>query len=366
MYIGNAGTKVAQAIIDAGYSPMLVGGYVRDNIIGRKSKDIDIEVHGGASLSSLEKALSKVSKVDLVGQSFAVIKVNIDGEEIDVSLPRTDSKSGVGHRDFEVKVDSNLTPKQAASRRDLTINAIMFDIKNGKIVDPFNGVEDIHNRILRVVDESTFGDDPLRVIRAARFSAQLGMTPDSQLMTISSSMDISSISFERIWGEMEKIFKSDFVSYGLDFMKKSGLLEKVGMTMPDNTEVNNAPVTAWVAATNFPAGNGVPISVINEAKLLKRAVDIISNGGSLPNVLDIACKNRDVDFNNSKFVAYMQGVDSFPEVHFVPEIEVNGQDAMNAGFRGRDIGTALNEVQHLVNRGQLTNRESQLNYLNQQ
>lgn len=176
---------ILQTIKSMGGYGLVVGGAVRDALLGIKSKDIDIEVYH-LSYQQLQKVLASIpdSKSDLVGQSFGVIKfVGPDGQDFDFSLPRTDSNTGVGHKDFSVEVSSNLTPKEAAYRRDFTINAISYNPLTQEVVDPYNGQEDLKNGVLRIVSPA-FAEDPLRVLRGMQFAARMGMTlaPESAQM----------------------------------------------------------------------------------------------------------------------------------------------------------------------------------------
>jgi tRNA nucleotidyltransferase (CCA-adding enzyme) len=164
--------NILSDIKSIGGRALIVGGAVRDAILGGNPKDIDIEVYK-VSYEDLVKILKKYGRADLVGQSFAVINfVGPDGLEFDFSLPRTDSKIGVGHKDFDIKVDSNLSPKEAAARRDFTINAISYDPLTGEIIDPYNGREDLKNKILRHTSNA-FADDPLRILRGMNFIGRL-------------------------------------------------------------------------------------------------------------------------------------------------------------------------------------------------
>jgi tRNA nucleotidyltransferase (CCA-adding enzyme) len=138
-----------------------VGGWVRDRLMGRASKDIDIEVYG-VSPADLRSLLQRFGPVNTVGESFTVYKV----ADVDVSLPRRESKMGRGHRGFDVTGDPTMSVEDASRRRDFTINAISWDPLRDEYVDPFDGRGDIAAGILRVVDPRTFPEDSLRVLRA--------------------------------------------------------------------------------------------------------------------------------------------------------------------------------------------------------
>src|SRR5437868_2088468 len=147
---------IAEAVRDAGGRAFVVGGWVRDRLMGRESKDIDIEVYG-IPADRLRPLLEAFGRVESVGASFQVYKV----DDIDVSLPRRESKSGRGHKSFDVTGDPSMTIEEAARRRDFTMNAIAWDPLTDEYLDPFNGRRDIDRRMIRAVDETTFGDDSL-------------------------------------------------------------------------------------------------------------------------------------------------------------------------------------------------------------
>lgn len=356
--------EIANAIVDSGYKPMLVGGIVRDSFLGRDSKDIDIEVHGGCSYNELTSILRKVGNVDVVGKAFAVAKVTIDGEDFDVSLPRTDSKVGDGHKDFDVTTDSSMTLEQAASRRDFTINAIMIDLENDEVVDPYGGVQDIDDGVLRVVNREKFGEDPLRAFRAARFSSTLNMEPDDELKNIVKSMDISQISGERIWGEMNKIFSSKNPSKGLMFMKETGMIDKLNMSLPPNMKDSQCSSPAvWYAATNVPKMKGINSDIIKEAKFLSTISDMHKNNKSVYEIMDYCSNNRKFDPNKASELSKLRGLGDIPYIPRVLELPVDGNDIMKFGYSGREVGELKNELQRKLNRGQLSTRDEMLEYI---
>ena len=200
----------------------VVGGYVRDRLIGLDSKDIDVEVFG-LSADQLKALLSKKGTVDCIGESFGVFMLH--GHDIDWSLPRKDSKVGRGHRGIDVHCDPELSYADAARRRDLTINALMWDPLANELIDPFNGLADLRSGTLRAVDADLFGDDPLRGLRAVRMAAVFGFLPDEALLQIMSEQDLSELSKERFWGEWEKIaLKSRLPSLAFLCLEDSGLI----------------------------------------------------------------------------------------------------------------------------------------------
>lgn len=212
---------------------LLVGGFVRDALTGTVSKDADIEVYG-VSPERLENVLQQLfpGKVDMVGRSFGVMKVFLgNGLDLDISIPRRESKTGKGHKDFAIEGDPDMTVKEAARRRDFTMNSIAADPLTGEILDPFGGAEDIKNRVLRVTDPERFQDDPLRVYRAVQLSARLNFTIEPKSFALMHEMvergDLEALAPERVTEEWKKLLlKSEKPSQGFEWMRKLGILEK--------------------------------------------------------------------------------------------------------------------------------------------
>ena len=213
---------VMEAIRSAGGRPMIVGGWVRDHLLGIESKDLDIEVLG-MDAATLESVLARFGKVNAIGRAFGVFKLGADAT--DYSLPRADSKVSPGHRGFAVEVDPGLDFAQAARRRDLTINAIGMDAVTGEIVDPHGGREDLAARRLRATDETAFSEDPLRGLRVAQLGARLAMRPDPTLVRLCRALDLSEIAGERIGEEMTKLLvRAERPSLGLAILEETELL----------------------------------------------------------------------------------------------------------------------------------------------
>lgn len=215
--------QIARLVDAAGGRALIVGGWVRDRLLGGSSKDIDLEVYG-LDADALRVLLERVGSVNTVGESFTVFKVG----GVDVALPRRESKVGRGHRGFVVSGDPFMSIDEATRRRDFTINAIAWDPLRDEYLDPHRGRADLDRRILRVVDPSTFGDDSLRVLRAVQFAARFGLTIDQATLALCRSIDVDDLPSERVWGEIEKLLMlADRPSVGFTLALEVGVVERL-------------------------------------------------------------------------------------------------------------------------------------------
>jgi len=225
---------LAHAVREAGGRALLVGGGVRDDLLGRPSKDLDVEVFGVPS-ERLRTLLERFGRVDTVGESFTVYKVG----GVDVSLPRRESKTGRGHKAFLVEGDPAMPIEEAARRRDFTINAISRDPLTGEIIDPFGGQKDLAARVLRAVDAHTFADDSLRVLRALQFAARFDLTLDEDTRALCRSIALDDLPAERIWGEIEKLLlQAPRPSVGLALALDLGVIDRL---FPELKALVNCP-----------------------------------------------------------------------------------------------------------------------------
>lgn len=214
---------IARAVKDAGGRALIVGGWVRDRLMQRPSKDIDIEVYG-LEADRLRGLLGAFGSVNTVGESFTVFKV----ADVDVALPRRESKVGRGHKGFQVHGDPHLSPREAARRRDFTINAISWDPLTEQYEDPFDGRADVERRCLRVVDPSTFADDSLRVLRALQFAARFEFDVDPATKELCRRIPLDDLPAERIWGELEKLLlQAQRPSKGFELALELGVIDKL-------------------------------------------------------------------------------------------------------------------------------------------
>ena len=214
---------IARAVRAEGGRALIVGGWVRDRVMGRPSKDMDVEVFGVPS-DRLKDLLARFGSVNTVGESFTVYKV----AGLDVSLPRRESKTGRGHKGFTVEGDPTLSYEDAARRRDFTINAIAWDPLTEEFLDPFDGRQDIERRTLRAVDARTFAEDSLRVLRAVQFAARFEFVVDPATAALCRAIPLDDLPAERIWGEVEKLLlRAHRPSIGFALALQLGVVERI-------------------------------------------------------------------------------------------------------------------------------------------
>jgi tRNA nucleotidyltransferase (CCA-adding enzyme) len=228
---------IFQKLISLHIKPIIVGGFVRDFFLGLSSKDIDVELYNIENFNKLQNILKKFGSVNIVGKSFGVCKLHVDNLELDFSLPRRDSKISKGHKGFKIVTNSKLTFKEASSRRDFTINAMGYDVKNNSFLDPFNGQEDIKNKVLRAVDDEKFKEDPLRVLRGVGFCARFGFEMSKELKELCKTMiqnkELEELSEQRVFEELKKIIlKSKKPSVGFVLLKE--LSQNFYLNMSEN------------------------------------------------------------------------------------------------------------------------------------
>jgi tRNA nucleotidyltransferase (CCA-adding enzyme) len=197
----------------------IVGGGVRDMVMRRRVKDLDIECFG-IEPDAFDAAMTALGAKG-VGKSFFVYKYG----PLDVALPRTERKVGPGHRGFAVSLARDT--REASRRRDFTMNALMVSVKTGELVDHWGGMRDIARRRIRVVDPHHFMEDSLRVLRAMQFSARLGFRIEPASEKLMAAMDLSDLTRERIFLEFEKMFEAAYLHYGLYAMIRLEIDRKI-------------------------------------------------------------------------------------------------------------------------------------------
>ena len=216
--------EIARAVSAEGGRALLVGGCVRDELMGLEPKDWDLEVYG-IQPARLRELLDQFGSVNVVGEAFTVYKL---GAHLDVSLPRRERKTGRGHRGFFIEGDPSMSVEAAARRRDFTVNAILQDPLTLEILDPFNGRDDLGRKLLRAVSLDTFAEDSLRVLRAAQFAARFEFELGPETAALCRSIDLSDLPPERIWGETEKLLlRARRPSIGLQWLRELGPVDQL-------------------------------------------------------------------------------------------------------------------------------------------
>jgi tRNA nucleotidyltransferase (CCA-adding enzyme) len=225
---------LATAVRDAGGRALLVGGCVRDLLMKIEPTDWDLEVYG-VEPHKLRALLNEFGPVNVVGEAFTVYKL---GSDLDVSLPRRERKSGLGHRAFAIEGDPSMSIEDATRRRDFTINAILRDPLTGEISDPFNGRADIDAALLRFVSKETFAEDSLRVLRAAQLAARFEFDIVPETVELCRAIDLSDLPAERVWGEMEKLLLgSRRPSLGLKWLRDLNVIDQLFPEIKELIEV---------------------------------------------------------------------------------------------------------------------------------
>lgn len=347
-----------------------VGGAVRDEFLGKESKDLDILVTG-IPMDELEQLLSKYGNVNNVGASFGVLKFVPEGsnEEIDVAIPRTETPTGAGgHKGFDVTSDHTLPIEKDLERRDFTINAIAKDI-DGNIIDPYNGQEDLKNKIIRIVNPEAFSDDPLRMLRAVQFASRFGFTiePKTMQMIIDNADRVKEIAPERILIEFDKIIKKGIILTGVELLVSTGLFKQIFGNQIQSSQINRRDfdTVKTMAEFLFLMMNGVVQNPpefyltrfsTDDAKRDKiykelQALDLAYNSDLLDQQMDNV-KARSIAHNMYKFAPQTLESQILPETitnaaqellqgkypKTVNELVVNGNDIMQKGLKGKAVG----------------------------
>ena len=252
-------SQVRKTIKGAGGKIYQIGGAVRDEILGKVSKDLDLLIVG-VELDRLGKILSQYGKVNLVGKSFGILKFTPEGssEEIDVSVPRVDEKStGKGHKDFEVKLGKGITLQQDQLRRDFWMNALAKDVDTGEVIDvEGQGKLDIENQQVRVIAPQAFKDDPLRMLRAVQFAARFNFKIESNTLSQikKNAKLIKTVSPDRFQEEFRKMFEKGTPSIGLKWFQDTGLSKQL---FPKVRRFDDTKTMDLLAKPGFPGFIGM-------------------------------------------------------------------------------------------------------------
>lgn len=215
---------------EKGSKPLLVGGCVRDHFLKKTIKDYDIEVFNIKDFETLTKHLKPFGDVKLVGKSFGVLKLLTKNYEYDFALPRREKKIAAGHKGFEVITDAYLDYKEAAIRRDFTINSLAYDFSKDEFLDPFNGLKDLKSKTLKHINKNSFKEDPLRVYRAAQFASRFEFSIHEDTITLCQELvksgELEFLAKERILEEFKKfLLKAKKPSLAFFYLKEFGVLK---------------------------------------------------------------------------------------------------------------------------------------------
>lgn len=389
----------------------IVGGAVRDNFRGKESKDLDIMICG-IEESTLIETLNEFGHCDLVGKSFGVIKWKERGstEDIDIALPRRDRKGdGNKHTDIIVEVDTTMTIEEELKRRDFTINAMALSLE-GQLIDPFNGLKDLSKGVIRMVDPQAFVDDPLRMLRAVQFASRFDFTIEElTLNEIKSNIQtISSISKERIVEELKKIVKGGNVSKGLYYLGTTNMCtffftrderSDFGISFTNETyegydlkgKITTLGEFLWMIGgynrcTNVAKAFGVDNKTIKEVDHLERIQKLYNAAPIRVGIFEALLDNVDI-LNSTLFTLYegytvtkssrrestevvrfasiQKAIQQFKNGHYphnFKELTINGNDLLEWGYKGIDIGVTLKYIVRKIMERKLENDKKEIKY----
>ena len=384
--------KIVEDIHGAGGRAFLVGGFTRDSLLGFKGehRDFDIEVYS-IDQEKLLEILSRHGKPNLIGKAFGVVHLARSGIHYDFSFPRTESKTGSGHRAFDVQTNPNLTFEEAARRRDFTINAMGMELPNLELVDPYNGRKDLENKVLRHVSDA-FAEDSLRVLRGVQFAARFELRAAQETIDLCKTLSLSDLSRERIEEEFRKwLLKGVKPSFGLDFfcevglqnmfyeIKTSGdildfLAERRSCLNPQEAEV-----IMFAALLCLPGAKPVDF--------LKKWAPVNNLLKKVPALLDSLALLEKRDFRRCALKAgglklpamlkQAMGVDIYNEAkeageelgiwEVAPEPFITGQMLLDMGLKpGPELGRIIKRVFEMQLRGEIKNKEEAIFYITPQ
>ena len=342
-----------------GAESMIVGGAVRDMLLDRDIKDLDLECYG-IDEESFHKAMAEL-RAEGVGKSFFVYKIG----DIDIALPRTEKKTGMGHRGFSVSVTDN--KKEASRRRDFTINALLYNPVSGYLYDYWGGTDDIEAKILRAVDRDTFIEDSLRVLRAMQFSARLGFRIEEDTCRLCKSIPLSDLSKSRIFNEFEKMFRGGYPHYGLYALESLGISDKLwGKGLDRDLFLKAAlDMAKYMQYKSSDIGDSYFLSIYLRYSSVEteRVLDAIDAPNRYRKLLQYLPDIPDTISNSFvAFLANKKGVSMHP-LNYHPlirekakklgvwdkpfDIGVTPADLMKQGFKGKALGDELNRIKKI-------------------
>jgi tRNA nucleotidyltransferase/poly(A) polymerase len=374
--IDPATVKEIESVLDsAGAETYIVGGAVRDDLLpdAPPSKDIDFLVRG-LPIEDLIRVLEPLGKVVPMGMEFGTVTAFIDGESFDFALPRTEESTGRGHKDFKIIADHTAPVEEDLGRRDFTMNALAKD-SEGNIIDMFGGIQDIQDKVIRAVGDplERFKEDPLRILRAIQFAVRFGFDIESETAAAMEryANRLDSISKERILAELTKAWTKGYANS--DHLV--ALLEETGVgqelfgpsfrPIPIKAEGDDADRALGNFISFFLlGGNADRLPLSREMSLyLQLARDAITGKPAV----EFASKHRDklsLIIQVLDKAGYSEIVTKLTKSLEYPlnpkELDITGQDLMQMGFRGIDIGDALNNVMLAVHKDEIQNNYDEI------
>lgn len=367
--------KITKALQEVGGEVFIVGGAVRDELLGIESKDIDFLIRC-LTYSEIKESISHLGRVfdQEIGGKVSTLKAIVDDEEFDIAIPRIGEKStGSGHGDFEITLDPHASIEEDLSRRDFTFNALAKDVE-GSIVDKFGGLQDIEEGLVRAVGEPVerFTEDPLRMLRALQFASRLGFEIEEQTAQAIKQMKhlLLAISSERIFMEFEKAWTKGKA----DNLKLIGLLNNLGVgeelfgaqfePMAISLEgSHDDKVVGSFVAFFLNGGDTERIRPTNEmASHLKVAKNAMWNQ---PHIWKWAKRNQlpvlSQVFSKIGFPAIVSKLSHASQMPMTPkELAINGKDLMELGLKGKEIGEAQHSLMNAVFVGSIPNQKDEL------
>ena len=367
--------EIEATLTSAGAETYIVGGAVRDDLLpdAPPSKDIDFLVRG-LPIEDLIRVLEPLGKVVPMGMEFGTVTAFIDGESFDFALPRTEESTGRGHKDFKIIADHTAPVEEDLGRRDFTMNALAKD-SEGNIIDMFGGIQDIQDKVIRAVGDplERFKEDPLRILRAIQFAVRFGFDIESETAAAMEryANRLDSISKERILAELTKAWTKGYANsdHLVALLEETGVGEELFgpsfRPIPIKAEGDDADRALGNFISFFLLGGNadrLPLSremslylqLAREAITGKPAVEFASkHRDKLPLIIQVLDKA-----GYSEIVAKLTKSLEYP---LNPkELDITGQDLMQMGFRGIDIGDALNNVMLAVHKDEIQNNYDEI------
>jgi tRNA nucleotidyltransferase (CCA-adding enzyme) len=361
--------KILSKIKENGGKLYIVGGAVRDELMGIKPKDIDFLVTG-ITLSNLSDILSEIGKVNEVGKSFGIIKAVIDGEEYDFAIPRKETSTGPGHKDQLTKTDHTLSVEDDISRRDFGFNAIAKDVETGKYIDPYHGISDIKHKIIRAVGDpdKRFEEDPLRILRAIQFAVRFNFdieekTKKSILKNVES---LEHLPAERFLEEFKKAIEKSKDSNNMKFLNlllETGIGKLLFGEEFDPIEIHSKNFVVNMIAMFINGGNYKKLKLPNEEVAIIELAKKLNSDVKDP---WIVVKNKDhvkiveefMKLTKNKNLKLVEKILEKPMS--LKELDITGEDLLSAGVKNIEIGKVVKNILEQIWNDKLKNKKDDI------